>query len=197
VVMFEMIQGDHLFHASSGMIMDAVRYLPLDPLPWRGIRVPDPIDAIIRRCLQRDLAERIESAHELENELGRLLLTPDNELEVVCVPTSNTGETTAVISPIGGSLAVNTEDALARSVIEGMKEITRRANENHREVMRSMRRFGLAGLVLLLALLLLLSSQNLQLPWGNQIRSHQPAASPEPAPMNMGNRPERMPDYPR
>lgn len=175
VLMYEMIQGEPLFVASAPLMCHVVQHHPIDPIPWRNMVVPPRIEALIHRCLQRDLAHRISSANELEKELGRLLLASDEELEIIVVQTNRTIDTIKEPRRDGAVPAILGDDAVAITIRKGFEVITRQTDKNHRELMRSMRLIGITGITLILGLIAVLSWRILPLPWqGLAVRSGGP-----------------------
>lgn len=171
VLMYEMIQGEALFVASAPLMSHVVLNQVIDPIPWRRIIVSPRIDAIIRRCLRRDLTQRISCASELEKELGRLLLATDEELEIICVQTNNEIETVEEPHGVEQIAVLANNDAVAITLRKGIETITRQTDENHRELMRAMRIIGATGIALILALIAILSSRILPRPWQEQAAS--------------------------
>lgn len=176
-LMYEMIQGEALFVASASLVLHAVLNNPIDPIPWRRIIVPTKIEAIIRRCLQRDPNERISSAEELEKELGRLLHASDDELEIICVQTDCQNEKTLDLHRGGNWLANPASDAVAITIRKEFEEIERRTGERHRQLIR-MHVIAISGLGLILALIAILAWYRVPLPWKEQTQAQSdPSAS--------------------
>jgi serine/threonine protein kinase len=78
IVLFEMITGQLPF---KGRSLDALSYQHsmhqpgsvVPSIPGRYARVAKPVDAIVQRCLKKDLADRFHSVAELRNALKQVL----------------------------------------------------------------------------------------------------------------------------
>lgn len=93
VVLFEMATGKLPFAAESPLgVLERIRnddpepFVPLDP------RLPEPMRGIISRLLQKDAANRYQSAEDLERELSSLR----READTVSLPLSGIGKSSTL-----------------------------------------------------------------------------------------------------
>jgi hypothetical protein len=73
VILYELITGKRPFEGSTAEILDRVREVRYSPASSVEPTIPRPLDAIIRRCLQRSPQRRYANARELANDLERWL----------------------------------------------------------------------------------------------------------------------------
>ena len=70
VVLFELTTGKRLFHRDNGL--ETLRAVCDDPIRWPRAFVrgyPEPLEAVLRRALERDPAERYQTAAEMRRDL--------------------------------------------------------------------------------------------------------------------------------
>lgn len=78
MLLVEMIEGRGMFFGTAEQMVRQVLSAPLTPLPWRAKDapkkdVPKELDLIVAACLERDVARRTLTSHELAVRLTQLL----------------------------------------------------------------------------------------------------------------------------
>ncbi|HEY5928374.1 MAG TPA: protein kinase [Kofleriaceae bacterium] len=102
IVMYEMIAGCTPFPEAmtAAQALNAVMKTKPDPLYLRA-PVPEELDRIVMRCLERDLAKRYQTVTELRLDLARLLagIAPDRSAAVETKPVVKQDEPTQFTPP--------------------------------------------------------------------------------------------------
>ncbi|WP_394847626.1 serine/threonine protein kinase [Pendulispora brunnea] len=87
IIFHEMLGGAHPFDCKSlAGVVHAIMHREIPPLGTIRPEVPEALQAIVSRCLERDLSKRLGSASELLQLLAPFALELDDTLEVTPVP---------------------------------------------------------------------------------------------------------------
>jgi serine/threonine protein kinase len=80
VLLYEMLTGTRPFgRLTVGETMSATLYADVPPMKAFGASVPPALERVVRRCLEKDRAERVQAAYDLAFELSEILSTPPTQ----------------------------------------------------------------------------------------------------------------------
>jgi len=98
VVMYEMLTGRLPFEGDSPIAV-ALKHIQEEPEPPSGInsRIPKAIEAIIMKCMEKEVSKRYNSASEIINDLRQSLVMPNGDF---VKKNRYTDESTRVLEPI-------------------------------------------------------------------------------------------------
>ncbi len=98
VVMYEMLTGRLPFEGESPIAV-ALKHIQEEPLPPSKInsRIPKSIEAIILKCMEKEVSKRYNSASEIINDLRQSLVMPNGDF---VKKNKFTDENTRVLEPI-------------------------------------------------------------------------------------------------
>jgi eukaryotic-like serine/threonine-protein kinase len=112
IVMYEMMTGERPFGDPETPAAMLTAILAQTPSPMSTfVEVPDELEAIVSRCLERDLVTRYASVHEVDADLERVLaLDEATKTQVARVPPGM--RTTNPIAAKGAPTDAQTDDSL-------------------------------------------------------------------------------------
>jgi len=105
ILLFEMITGERLFLGETDFdTVQKVREARIPPISSRFLKVPDQLEAIMLRALERDPEKRYSSASDLANDLTRFLYSQGTAVtrrDIANLVTSTEGRIVSAPSTMG------------------------------------------------------------------------------------------------